>query len=88
LGDHDTPEIPNYFPSPEVAALQAEQVRLVRTAIASLPAKQRLAVMLRRYEELSYQEIAVVIGCSVAAVDALLVRAKANLQKKLLSLEK
>ena len=77
-----------HAPSPEDAAIQAEQGRLVRAAIESLPTNQRLAVVLRRYEELSYQEIAVVIGCSVAAVEALLVRAKANLQKKLLPLEK
>jgi RNA polymerase sigma-70 factor (ECF subfamily) len=47
-----------------------------------------LAVVLRRYEELSYQEIAMIIGCSVAAVEALLVRARVNLQKKLRALEK
>ncbi len=88
FGDHDTPEIPAHTPSPEDAALHAEQGRLVRAAIESLPPNQRLAVVLRRYEELSYQEIAIVIGCSIAAVEALLVRAKANLYKKLLPFEK
>jgi RNA polymerase sigma-70 factor (ECF subfamily) len=87
-GDHDAPEIPDLGPTPEETILQVEQSRLVRAAIESLPTKQRLAVVLRRYEELSYQEIADVIGCSVAAVEALLVRAKANLHKKLLPLEK
>jgi len=88
LGDNDAPEIPANSPSPEDAALQTEQGRMVRAAIESLPTNQRLALVLRRYEELSYQEISVVIGCSVAAVEALLVRAKANLHKKLLPLEK
>ena len=87
-GDHDAPEVPALTPSPEDVAIQTEQRRLVRAAIAALPTNQRLAVVLQRYEELSYQEIAIVIGCSVAAVEALLVRAKANLQKKLLSHEK
>lgn len=85
---HDTPEIFVPTLSPEEAAIHAEQGRLVLAAIESLPPNQRLAVVLRRYDELSYQEIAVVIGCSVAAVEALLVRAKANLQKKLLPFEK
>ena len=88
LGNNDAPETPAHTPSPEDAAIQAEQGRLVRAAIESLPTNQRLAVVLRRYEELSYQEIAVVIGCSVAAVEALLVRAKANLQKNLFPFEK
>jgi RNA polymerase sigma-70 factor (ECF subfamily) len=87
-GDNEAPEFPAHIPSPEDAAMQAEQTRLVQVAIESLPTNQRLALVLRRYEELSYQEIADVIGCSVAAVEALLVRAKANLQKKLLLPEK
>ena len=87
-GDHDASEIPDLGSTPEETILQVEQGRMVRAAIESLPTNQRLAVVLRRYEELSYQEIAIVIGCSVAAVEALLVRAKANLYKKLLPLEK
>lgn len=70
-------------PTPEEAALRAEQSRLILAAIRSLPVKQRLALTLWRYEELSYREIALVLGCSVSAVEALLVRAKASLQKKL-----
>ena len=83
-GDNDIREAVSPVLSPEDAAIHAEQNRLVLAAIESLPPNQRLAVVLRRYEELSYQEIAAVIGCTVAAVEALLVRAKANLQKKLL----
>jgi len=78
-----TPDFPAHSPSPEDAVIHAEQSRLVLDAIESLPPNQRLALLLRRYEELSYQEIATVIGCSVPAVEALLVRAKAQLQKKL-----
>ena len=87
-GDNDIREAVSPVLSPEDAAIHAEQNRLVLAAIESLPPNQRLAVVLRRYEELSYQEIAAVIGCSVAAVEALLVRAKVNLQKKLLPQKK
>jgi len=82
-GNSGAPEFPAHTPSPEDAVIHAEQSRLVLDAIESLPPNQRLALLLRRYEELSYQEISAVIGCSVSAVDALLVRAKAQLQKKL-----
>jgi len=83
LADQESLQARPHALSPEDTAIHAEQDRLVLVAIESLPPNQRLAVVLRRYEELSYQEIAAVIGCSVAAVEALLVRAKVNLQKKL-----
>lgn len=70
-------------PSPEDAAIESERQRLVHTAIQSLPGKQRLALVLSRYEGLSYQEIATVLDCSVPAVESLLVRAKETLRKKL-----
>jgi RNA polymerase sigma-70 factor, ECF subfamily len=82
-GDPKFPEPISPILSPENAAIQAQQSRLVRSAIRSLPHKQRLALVLSRYEELSYQEIAAVMGCSVSAVEALLVRAKDSLRKKL-----
>lgn len=69
--------------TPEEHALTQERARQVAAALRSLPRSQRLATILRRYEELSYAEIAEVLDCSVSAVEALLVRAKATLQKKL-----
>ena len=42
-----------------------------------------MAIILKRYDDLSYQEIAQILGCSVPAVESLLVRAKRTLQKKL-----
>jgi RNA polymerase sigma-70 factor (ECF subfamily) len=48
-----------------------------------LPANQRLAMILKRYDDLSYQEIAKILNCSVSAVESLIVRAKKTLQKKL-----
>jgi RNA polymerase sigma-70 factor, ECF subfamily len=89
--DSEAPELPEPVSpdlSPEDAVLRAEHGRMVRSAIRSLPYKQRFALVLRRYEELSYQEIATVMNCSVPAVEALLARAKAGLQKKLASSQK
>jgi len=70
-------------PSPESLLLAAEEKRQIWVAIQSLPANQRMAVVLKRYEGLSYAEIAEILGCSVSAVDSLLVRAKRSLRKKL-----
>jgi RNA polymerase sigma-70 factor (ECF subfamily) len=42
-----------------------------------------MAIILKRYDGLSYQEIAQILGCSLSAVESLLVRAKRTLQEKL-----
>jgi RNA polymerase sigma-70 factor (ECF subfamily) len=70
-------------PSPEELLLSREQSRRITEALQSLPDNQRMALVLKRYDGLSYQEIAQIIGCSVSAVESLLVRAKRNLQEKL-----
>lgn len=69
--------------SPEDHARSNELAREVRTAIASLPENQRLAVILQRYEDLSYQQIAEILKTSVPAVESLLFRAKHSLRAKL-----
>lgn len=64
--------------------MEAEETRrMVQEAIASLPENQRMAVILRRYENMSYEEIAQTIGMSVEAVKSLLNRAKENLKDRL-----
>ena len=45
---------------------------------------QRLAVVLKKFDGLSYDEISRILGCSKSAVESLLVRAKRNLCEKLL----
>jgi RNA polymerase sigma-70 factor (ECF subfamily) len=68
---------------PDAELLQAELQRKVDEAIASLPETQRMAVVLRRYEQLSYEEIAVVLKLSVSAVKSLLFRARTSLREAL-----
>ena len=55
----------------------------VRRAVAALPDKQRAAVLMHKYEELDYAQIASVIGCSESAVKSLLFRAYETLRKNL-----
>ena len=77
--------VPDPAPSPEAQAESNELAREVRSAIASLPENQRIAVVLQRYEGLSYQQIADVMKSSVAAVESLLFRAKHTLRARLSS---
>ena len=75
-------------PSAEDLLLEKERSRQISDALQSLPDNQRMALVLKRYDDLSYAEIAQIIGCSVSAVESLLVRAKKTLQEKLSFLEK
>jgi len=75
-------------PSAEDLLLEKERSRQISDALQSLPANQRMAMVLKRYDDLSYEEIARILGCSVSAVESLLVRAKRTLQEKLKNHEK
>jgi RNA polymerase sigma-70 factor (ECF subfamily) len=70
---------------PDAELLQAELQRAVDEAIAALPEVQRLAVVLRRYEQMPYEEIAEVLKLSLPAVKSLLFRARATLREALSS---
>lgn len=68
---------------PDRAALREETSDLVRKAIDDLPARQRMALVLQHYEDLSYEEIAEALDCTTSAVDSLLVRARRALRESL-----
>jgi RNA polymerase sigma-70 factor (ECF subfamily) len=78
----------NFSPSAEDILLAEERSRRISEALQSLPENQRMALILKRYDNLSYHEIAKIMDCSVSAVESLLVRAKRNLQEKLVLHEK
>ena len=63
---------------------KSEEQNLVRKAIRSLPKKQRIAIILRTFKNLPYEEIALIMELSVSSVESLLFRAKKNLKKKLM----
>ncbi len=66
----------------ETAAVNELRER-IQAAIADLPAPQRTAVILCRFQGSSYEEIAAVLGCSVSAVKSLLHRARVTLKDQL-----
>ena len=75
-------------PSAEDILLAEERSRQISHTLQNLPENQRMALILKRYDNLSYHEIANIMDCSVSSVESLLVRAKRNLQEKLIFFEK
>ena len=67
----------------EERMLAEVRLQTVREAISSLPEKQRAAVLMHKYEELDYQQIAEALDCSVAAVKSLLFRSYETLRGRL-----
>jgi RNA polymerase sigma-70 factor, ECF subfamily len=65
------------------SAERKEIAELVRTAVQELPERQRMAIVLYRYEGLNHAQISEVTGWSQSAVESLLVRAYATLRGKL-----
>lgn len=66
------------------ARIERDDVRAaVRGALSRLPERQRQAVLLRRYENMSYEDIAGVLNTTVPAVESLLSRAMATLRRDL-----
>lgn len=63
--------------------LRGELERKVDEALAALPENQRLALALCKQEELSYEEISAVLGCSLSATKSLIHRARETLKAKL-----
>src|SRR5688572_26342997 len=58
-------------------------VQAVREAIACLPESQRMALILAKYEEMSFSEIAAVLGSSEKAIKSLVHRARESLRERL-----
>ncbi len=69
--------------SPPAAFLHGELAQKIEEALGQLPDKQRLAIVLCRQEELSYEEIARVLGCSLPATKSLIHRGRETLKEKL-----
>jgi RNA polymerase sigma-70 factor (ECF subfamily) len=75
------PDMSMHDPAQE--AVERELQEKIREAVQELPEAQRTAVILCRYEGLSYEEIADVLGCSVSATKSMLHRARLTLKDKL-----
>jgi RNA polymerase sigma-70 factor (ECF subfamily) len=81
--DEEQSEHPDSTPGPDRQLLAEELHGVIEAALASLPEKERLAVVLRRYEEMPYEEIATILSVSLPALKSLLFRARNSLREKL-----
>jgi len=70
-------------PAPDASLLESELQQTIEEAIMQLPESQRMALVLRRYEQLSYEQIAEVLDLSVPAVKSVLFRARTELRSRL-----
>jgi RNA polymerase sigma-70 factor (ECF subfamily) len=70
-------------PSPPQALLQAELTEKITAALDALPENQRTAILLCQQSELSYEEIARVLGCSLSATKSLIHRGRETLKQRL-----
>jgi len=76
-------EVQDRAPSVEQKLLHQVNVDEVREAVAALPDKQRAAVLMHKYDEMEYSQIAKVLSCSESAVKSLLFRAYETLRVRL-----
>ncbi len=86
--DDDTSELPvrqvsDRRPSVEQSMVYQVKMDEIRRAITALPDKQRAAVLMHKYEEMEYSQIAKVLSCSESAVKSLLFRAYETLRARL-----
>ena len=70
-------------PAPPETLLQGELAQKVEEALAGLPENQRTAILLCRQEDLSYEEIAGILDCSLSATKSLIHRGRETLKEKL-----
>jgi RNA polymerase sigma-70 factor (ECF subfamily) len=86
--DHTPPDVPvrqitDCRPTVEQRLVRDVRLEEVRRAVAALPEKQRAAVLMHKYEEMEYAQIAKVLGCSDSAIKSLLFRAYETLRASL-----
>jgi RNA polymerase sigma-70 factor (ECF subfamily) len=82
-GDMPVRQVSDHRPSVEQRMVYQAKLDEVRRAIAALPEKQRAAVLMHKYEEMEYTQIARVLSCSESAVKSLLFRAYETLRARL-----
>ena len=83
LQDGFTRQVEDRHPTVEQRLVNQARLEEVRNAINMLPPKQRAAVLMHKYEELEYAQIAGALGCSESALKSLLFRAYETLRSRL-----
>ncbi len=84
--DEDTgtkPDVPDLRPIAEQDMLQDERMQRIREHVMALPARQRMAVVMHKYQDMDYKQIGAVLKLSESATKSLLFRAYQTLREKL-----
>ena len=81
-----TPEVADDEPSVEERLLREERMKAIRTHVIDLPERQRMAVVMHKYQGMDYREIGQVLKLSESATKSLLFRAYQTLREKLKNL--
>jgi RNA polymerase sigma-70 factor, ECF subfamily len=82
-GEARTRQVADARPNMEQSMLRQARAARVREAVEALPDKQRAAVLMHKYQEMGYSQIASALGCSDSAVKSLLFRAYESLRARL-----
>jgi RNA polymerase sigma-70 factor (ECF subfamily) len=85
-GDADGPssiQVADRQPTIEQVLVRRVKLEEIRRAVETLPEKQKAAVLMHKYEEMEYSQIARVLNCSESAVKSLLFRAYETLRSRL-----
>jgi RNA polymerase sigma-70 factor, ECF subfamily len=82
-GDMPARQVSDSRPTVEQSLVYQARLEEIRRAIAVLPEKQRAAVLMHKYQEMEYSQIAKVLNCSESAVKSLLFRAYETLRARL-----
>jgi RNA polymerase sigma-70 factor, ECF subfamily len=82
-GDVPARQVSDSRPTVEQSMVYQARLEEIRRAIAALPEKQRAAVLMHKYQEMEYSQIAKVLNCSESAIKSLLFRAYETLRARL-----
>jgi RNA polymerase sigma-70 factor (ECF subfamily) len=78
-----TRQVCDHRPTVEQYLIRQAGLEEVRRAIGTLPSKQRAAVLMHKYSEMDYNQIAAALNCSESAIKSLLFRAYESLRMRL-----
>lgn len=78
-----TPDVADATPNIETDLLRDERLKAIRQHVLALPERQRMAVLMHKYEGLDYKQIGEILKLSESATKSLLFRAYQTLREKL-----
>jgi RNA polymerase sigma-70 factor (ECF subfamily) len=82
-GEDEVARLTDPQPGAEERIMLSDRERIIREAVEALPANQRAAVILHKYQDADYRQIAKILGVTESALKSLLFRAYESLRQRL-----